>query len=213
VLASILEFIRPGDELVVVKRDRLGRATRDVLNLVHELEQKGGGLRVLEPEFCTSTDTGRILVTVLGMVAEMERRFILDRQRAGIEAAKKRGAYKGRKPSMPVETVRKMHVEGKGPAEIAAALGVSRMSVWRALNGGHSGADGRWFENASPRSQVRADTAEPPVVETRGPIFWDPCDLPRGRSCPPRFSSRVFPANSWPTATSFAPISRAKMSK
>ena len=135
-LAAILDFIRPGDELVVVKLDRLGRSTRDVLNLVHELEQKGAGLRVLEPEFCTSTDTGRILVTVLGMVAEMERRFILERQRAGIDAAKKKGVYKGRKPSVPVEQVRKMRGEGKGPAEIAAVLGVSRMSVWRALKDG-----------------------------------------------------------------------------
>jgi DNA invertase Pin-like site-specific DNA recombinase len=134
-LASILEFIRPGDELVVVKLDRLGRSTRDVLNLVHELEQRGAGLRVLEPEFCTSTDTGRILVTVLGMVAEMERRFILERQRAGIEAAKAKGVYKGRKPSVPVEEVRKLKGDGKGPAEIAEALGVSRMSVWRALQG------------------------------------------------------------------------------
>jgi DNA invertase Pin-like site-specific DNA recombinase len=135
-LAAVLEFIRPGDELVAVKLDRLGRSTRDVLNLVHELEQKNAGLRVLEPEFCTSTDTGRILVTVLGMVAEMERRFILERQRAGIEAAKKKGVYKGRKPSVPVETVRRMRGEGKGPAEIAAVLGVSRMSVWRALKDG-----------------------------------------------------------------------------
>ena len=119
--------------LVVVKLDRLGRSTRDVLNLVHELEQKGAGLRVLEPEFCTSTDTGRILVTVLGMVAEMERRFILERQRVGIDAAKKKGVYKGREPSVPVEAVRKMRNDGKGPAEITAALGVSRMSVWRAL--------------------------------------------------------------------------------
>jgi DNA invertase Pin-like site-specific DNA recombinase len=133
-LASILEFIRPGDELVVVKLDRLGRSTRDVLNLVHEVEQKGAGLRVLEPEFCTSTDTGRILVTVLGMVAEMERRLILERQRVGIEAAKQKGVYKGRKPSVPVDEVHRLHGEGKGPAEIAEALGVSRMSVWRALN-------------------------------------------------------------------------------
>jgi DNA invertase Pin-like site-specific DNA recombinase len=134
-LAAILQFIRPGDELVVVKLDRLGRSTRDVLNLVHELEQKGAGLRVLEPEFCTSTDTGRILVTVLGMVAEMERRFILERQRAGIEAAKAKGdVYKGRKPSVPVDEVRRLRGEGKGPTEIAEALGVSRMSVWRALN-------------------------------------------------------------------------------
>jgi len=97
-LAAILEFIRPGDELVVVKLDRLGRSTRDVLNLVHELEQKGAGLRVLEPEFCTSTDTGRILVTVLGMVAEMERRFILERQRAASMPPKERASTKGESP-------------------------------------------------------------------------------------------------------------------
>jgi DNA invertase Pin-like site-specific DNA recombinase len=63
-LAGIMEFIRDGDELVVVKLDRLGRSTRDVLNLVHELEQKGASLRVLTPEFVTSNDTGRVLVTV-----------------------------------------------------------------------------------------------------------------------------------------------------
>ena len=62
-LAGIMEFIRAGDELVVVKLDRLGRSTRDVLNLVHELEQKGACLRVLEPEFVTSGDTGRILLS------------------------------------------------------------------------------------------------------------------------------------------------------
>jgi DNA invertase Pin-like site-specific DNA recombinase len=73
---------------MAVKLDCLGRSTRDDLNLVYELEQKGAGLRVVEPEFCISTDTGRILVTVLGMMAEMERRFILERQRAGIEASR-----------------------------------------------------------------------------------------------------------------------------
>jgi DNA invertase Pin-like site-specific DNA recombinase len=73
-----------------------------VLNLVHELEQEGAGLRVLEPEFSTSGDAGRIMLMVLGMAAEMERKFILERQRAGIAAAKaKRGVYKGGKPSVP----------------------------------------------------------------------------------------------------------------
>lgn len=132
-LASIMDFIREGDELVVVKLDRLGRSTRDVLNLVHELEEKGASLRVLEPEFCTGNDTGRILVTVLGMVAEMERRFIRERQQAGIEAAKARGVYKGRKPSVPVETIREMAADGQGATAIAKALGISRMSVYRAL--------------------------------------------------------------------------------
>ena len=57
-LQTILEFVRPGDTLVVVKLDRLGRSTRDVLNLVHELESKGAALRVLEPEIDTARPEG-----------------------------------------------------------------------------------------------------------------------------------------------------------
>jgi DNA invertase Pin-like site-specific DNA recombinase len=132
-LASILEFIRAGDKLIVVKLDRLGRSTRDVLNLVHELEGKGAALTVLEPRFSTKDPTGSILVTVLGMVAEMERKFICERQQAGIEAAKKAGVYKGRKPSVPVPKVKAMRAEGHGPTAIAKTLGISRMSVHRAL--------------------------------------------------------------------------------
>jgi DNA invertase Pin-like site-specific DNA recombinase len=132
-LAALLEFVREGDELIVVKLDRLGRSTRDVLNLVHELDAKGASLTVLEPAFSTKDAAGPILVTVLGMVAEMERRFIRERQRAGIDAAKARGVYKGRKPSVPVETIRAMRAAGKGPSEIARAVGVSRMSVHRVL--------------------------------------------------------------------------------
>src|SRR3984957_13436850 len=71
-----------------VKLDRLGRNTRDVLNLVHELEEKGAGLRVLEPAIDTGGPMGRMVLTVLGMVAQMELGFIRDRQRAGIDAAK-----------------------------------------------------------------------------------------------------------------------------
>ncbi len=133
-LTSLLEFIRPGDELVVVKLDRLGRSTRDVLNLVHELQARGAALTVLEPAFSTKDATGSILVTVLGMVAEMERKFIRERQQAGIEEAKKAGVYKGRKPSIPVTKVRAMRDEGHGPSAIAKALGISRMSVHRALS-------------------------------------------------------------------------------
>src|SRR4029077_2671318 len=82
--------------LSVVRLDRLGRNTRDVLNLVHELEEKGASLRVLEPAIDTGGPMGRMVLTVLGMVAEMELGFIRDRQRAGIEAAKAKGVYKGR---------------------------------------------------------------------------------------------------------------------
>src|SRR3712207_937524 len=116
-LARIMDFLREGDELVVVKLDRLGRSTRDVLNLVHELEAKGAALTVLEPAFSTKDAAGPILVTVLGMVAEMERKFIRERQQAGIEAAKAKGVYKGRKRSVPVDKVRAMRRAGHAPRD------------------------------------------------------------------------------------------------
>jgi Resolvase, N terminal domain/Arm DNA-binding domain/Helix-turn-helix domain of resolvase len=124
-------FLRPGDELVVVKLDRLGRSTRDVLNLVHELEKRGAGLRVLEPEFSTSNDAGRMLVTVFGMVAELERRFILERQAAGIAKAKLNGIYRGRKPSINRAEIQRLKAEGLGASAIAKQLGIGRASVYR----------------------------------------------------------------------------------
>lgn len=133
-LQAILDFIRDGDELVVVRLDRLGRSTRDILNITHELETRGASLRVLEPEITTAGDVGRIVVTVLGMVAELERRFIRERQQAGIEAAKARGGvYKGRRPTGKVAEVQALSAAGVGPTEIAKRLGISRMTVYREL--------------------------------------------------------------------------------
>ncbi|MDK3075835.1 recombinase family protein [Sedimentitalea sp. JM2-8] len=136
-LATTLEFLRAGDELVVHRLDRLGRSTRDVLNLVHELDAKGASLRVLEPEVTTAGDMGRMFITVLGMVADIELKFIRDRQRAGIEAAKGRGAYKGRRKSVDEAAIRRLVAEGVPKAQIARNLGVSRMTVYRALDGGN----------------------------------------------------------------------------
>jgi hypothetical protein len=105
-----------------------------VKNMRRTREQQilaGRAKAVLEPEFCTSTDTGRILVTVLGMVAEMEREFILERQRTGIEADKK-GHLQGPQAVRASGDGAPAARRGKGPAEIATALDVSRMSVWRA---------------------------------------------------------------------------------
>ena len=132
-LATVMEFLRDGDELVVHRLDRLGRSTRDVLNLVHELDAKGASLRVLEPEVTTAGDMGRMVITVLGMVADMELKFIRDRQRAGIEAAKGKGAYKGRRKSIDDEKIRQLADAGIAKAKIARDLGVSRMTVYRAL--------------------------------------------------------------------------------
>ncbi len=132
-LATILDFIRTGDVLVVTKLDRLGRSTRDVLNLVHELDQRGASLRVLEPEVSTAGPMGRMVLTVLGMVAEMELGFIRDRQRAGIEQAKARGVYKGRPVTLDHAKLTEMRKAGMGPTAIAKALGCSRSAVYKVL--------------------------------------------------------------------------------
>jgi DNA invertase Pin-like site-specific DNA recombinase len=132
-LASILDFIRPGDVLIVVKLDRLGRNTRDVVNLVHELEEKGASLRVLEPAIDTGGPMGRMVLTVLGMVAEMELGFIRDRQRAGIDAAKAKGIYKGRPVTFDRARIVSMRKEGMGATEIAKAVGCKRGNVYKSL--------------------------------------------------------------------------------
>lgn len=132
-LATILDFIRPGDTLVVLKLDRLGRSTRDVLNLVHELDERGAFLHVLEPDISTAGPMGKMMLTVLGMVAEMELQFIRERQRDGIERAKAKGIYRGRKPSIDKDHVLRLKAEGVGPAEIARRLGIGRASVYRTL--------------------------------------------------------------------------------
>ena len=132
-LQTILDFIRPGDTLAVVKLDRLGRSTRDVLNLVHELDEKGAFLRVLEPDISTQGPMGKVMLTVLGMVAEMELGFIRERQQAGIKKAKARGVYRGRPVSLDHERIRAMHAEGKGASEIARTLGCSRGAIYKAL--------------------------------------------------------------------------------
>ena len=132
-LAVIMDFIRPGDVLTVVKLDRLGRSVRDVCNLVFELEQKGASLRVLEPEISTAGPMGKMILTVLSMVGEMELGFIKDRQAAGIAAAKQRGVYRGRKPSIDPVQIKQLANDGKGATEIAQELGIARCSVYRAL--------------------------------------------------------------------------------
>ena len=132
-LASIMDFIRSGDTLIVVKLDRLGRSTRDVLNLVHELEQKGASLRVLEPAIDTGGPMGRMILAVLGMVAEMELGFIRERQRTGIEAAKAKGVYKGRPVTFDHGKIVALKKEGLGATEIARAVGCKRGNVYKAL--------------------------------------------------------------------------------
>ena len=136
-LETVMDFLRPGDTLVVTKLDRLGRSTRDVLNLVHELTEKGAALRVLEPAISTDGPIGKMVLTVLGMVAEMEYGFIKERQRAGIERAKAEGIYKGRPVTLDHQKIIKLYGEGRGASEIAKAMGCSRGAVYKVLGASH----------------------------------------------------------------------------
>ena len=132
-LATILEFMAEGDSLTVHKLDRLGRNTRDVLNLVHIFTEKGCSLKVLEPAIDTSGPMGTVMLTVLGMVSEMELGFIKERQRAGIEKAKANGVYKGRPNSIDHDKIRSMRAEGMGVKAIAKELSCSPEVVYKAL--------------------------------------------------------------------------------
>ena len=132
-LATILDFLREGDVLEVDKLDRLSRSTRDCLNLVHEIHEKGASLQVLEPAIDTSGPMGTMVLTVLGMVSEMELSFIKERQRAGIEAAKANGVYKGRKQNLDYDKVIELKKSGMGATAIAHELGCHRTMVYHVL--------------------------------------------------------------------------------
>ncbi|MGO8083763.1 recombinase family protein [Rhizobium leguminosarum] len=134
-LATVIEFLREGDELVVTRLDRLGRDTRDVLNIVHECEQRGAFVTILDPHVSTRGEMGQVILTVLGMVAQMERRFIKERQREGIDRAKSAGKYKGGTIRIDRQKIRDLAASGVGATAVAKAIGCSRMQVYRVLNG------------------------------------------------------------------------------
>lgn len=132
-LQSILDFIRDGDTLVVTRIDRLARSLADLCQVTEALQRKGANLRALEQPVDTSTASGRAFFGMLGVFAQFERDLLRERQAEGIAKAKARGIYKGRKPAVPKEEVRRLAAEGIGPTGIARRLKVGRSSVYRAL--------------------------------------------------------------------------------
>jgi DNA invertase Pin-like site-specific DNA recombinase len=130
----LLDFLRPGDALVVTRIDRLARSLRNLQNIVHELKKKGVALRATEQPINTGTAAGKAFLNMLGVFAEFETNLRKERQAEGIAAAKARGVYKGRKPKIDAAVVRKLRDGDKlGPAEIARRLGIGRASVYRVL--------------------------------------------------------------------------------
>ncbi|MGR3248553.1 MAG: recombinase family protein [Paracoccus sp. (in: a-proteobacteria)] len=136
-LAAALRFIRKGDVLVVSKLDRLARSVAHLNELVKEIEGKGASLRILDMSIDTATPNGRLMLNLLGSIAQFEREIMLERQREGIAKAKAEGKYKGRKPTARAKTeevLRLVKEEGLPAAEVASRLGIGRASVYRIIS-------------------------------------------------------------------------------
>lgn len=138
-LALLLEFIRAGDTLVVTKIDRLARSVSDLMKIHDQIVAKGAALRILNMGLDTQTPTGKLMLGVLGSVAEFERDLILERQREGIEKAKAEGAYKGGKRQVDRAEVWRLLDENVTKAEIARRMGITEMTVYRVLKEGRPG--------------------------------------------------------------------------
>jgi Site-specific recombinases, DNA invertase Pin homologs len=135
-LDDALEFARSGDTLVVTKLDRLARSVSHLGSLLDHLTAKGVALRIVNLGVDTSTPTGKLILTVMGGIAQFEREMMLERQREGIAKAKADGKYKGRKPTAraKADEIKALNAQGVSLSEIARQLGIGKASVHRVLN-------------------------------------------------------------------------------
>lgn len=97
-LEEMMNFVREGDVVVVSEISRFARNTRDLLKLVDELREKGVQFESQKEKIDTTTPTGQFMLTIFAAVAQLEREYIKERQRGGVEVAKSEGKYKGRQP-------------------------------------------------------------------------------------------------------------------
>jgi DNA invertase Pin-like site-specific DNA recombinase len=139
-LARMLDYVREGDAVVCCKIDRIARSTQHLLEIVDRLEKKGVAFRVLNINLDTSTPTGKLMLTMLGAIATFERELMLERQREGIQKAKQRGAYKGRKPTAREKSgeVLRLVAEGRKKVDVAKELGIGIASVHRIVAAGRA---------------------------------------------------------------------------
>lgn len=135
-LEDALQFIREGDVLVVTKLDRLARSVKHLLDITERLEAKKATLRILGMGIDTATPNGRLMLNLLGSIAQFEREIMLERQREGIAKAKADGKYKGRKPTdgdKVAKLKQLVEIEGLSPTEAAKKAGVGRATAYRVL--------------------------------------------------------------------------------
>jgi DNA invertase Pin-like site-specific DNA recombinase len=137
-LARMLKALDAEDTVVVTRLDRLARSTLDLLHTVDVVTKAGAGFRSLADAWADSTTPhGKLMLTVLGGLAEFERSLIMARTQAGIQRAKERGVAFGRPTKLNAKQ-RRMVAERYGAGETAAALArefeVGEATIWRALN-------------------------------------------------------------------------------
>lgn len=133
-LKKMMEYVRRGDIVIVESISRFARNTRDLLNLMEQLSAKGVEFVSKKEAIDTTTPTGKFMLTVFGAVAELEREYILQRQREGIEIAKQQGKYKGRKP-LSLPGFQEMVIRWKRgeitAVEACRRLGMSKATFYR----------------------------------------------------------------------------------
>ncbi|TDO14617.1 DNA invertase Pin-like site-specific DNA recombinase [Mycobacterium sp. BK086] len=136
-LDALLNYARAGDAIVVVGIDRLGRNAAEVMTTIRDLGERGIVLRSLREGIDTSNATGRMVAGVLASLAELELELGRERRSAAREARRARGQAIGRPKALDVTKAalaQRMHASGEPASTIAAALGVSRATVYRCLN-------------------------------------------------------------------------------
>lgn len=134
-LEAAIKFVRKDDIFVVTKLDRLARSMRNLIEIQDRLAEKGAALRIMNLGVDTSTSTGKLILTVLGGIAQFEREIMLERQREGIAKAKADGKFRGRKPRAiaVVDEIRSRLANGETATAIAKSLDIGRTSLYRAL--------------------------------------------------------------------------------
>ena len=133
-LQEMMNFVREGDSVVVESISRFARNTKDLLNLIEDLSVKDVTFISKKEAIDTTTPSGKFMLTIFGAVAELEREYILQRQREGIEIAKKQGKYKGRQSAVhdiSKETIKKWQSGKITAAKAIQELGVSKSTFYR----------------------------------------------------------------------------------
>ena len=134
-LEEAIKYARKGDVFIVTKLDRLARSVPHMWTIVERLEEKGVGIRIENLGIDTTTPTGKLMLNVVGGIAQFEREMMLERQRIGIAYAQKEGRYKGRVPTARRQSdeIMRLKGEGKSVPQIMATLKISRASVYRVV--------------------------------------------------------------------------------